>query len=779
MRGSMRHRASEALITAVLSLVLMLLFAWTSGICGVYADSMDPDEGLPAEEMQCESHPGSIITPDMIPYGASSRGKRKGITLNSESTGSYIPLAVIVVGFGNCGYDNSYDWGNIIFGDDMGLRSYFLDMSAGRFTYEPAGETSAYGTGGNANIADQADDGIVHVTLDRDRSDWIDFNDRTACRALAASFSEAVMKASAYIDFTSFDKNENGKIEREELAVLFIVGGYDAGGVVTEACEGLLMRSHQWDIDSILKTFDITDVSVPEITKDGRTVKVNQYCAVPEKVNWKDSEGTVNTAHGRLGAMAHELCHHLGLPDMYDMSGKAAGERPWIKYTVMNTSLMGSGSWANDSDGSFVPCSLDPWSRTELRWLEPSVIDDQGLYSATAENYISRTAPTVLRVDLPGSDKEYYLLEYRRLDRWDKGLQKKYLVNTYDKKSGMILWHIDGRVLDACTEKISGGVKRYKQINNTDRRPAVIPLFMETDEEGKYTLLGNNKVYNMNPFFDYFRWTKYKDVIGTDIDLPEYTGDTITAGPAESRRLSGIRIQLVSNSGGDNMVVRYLTAKPPQPETDEEPAPQEQEEEQKKDEQEKPKLKFGTLFFRSAKQGKQSITLKWKSAGAAKYVIYGNLCSKGKKFTKIREVSGTPAVIRKIGGKKLKKGTYYKFRIKAVDKNGREICTSSPIYAATKGKKAKSNYTGVYVSSSKVKKASAMKKGGSLSLKAIGRLASGCRAVKYKALRYESSDSKVASVSGKGKVKAISKGTCTIYVYAQNGVYKKVKVKVS
>ena len=44
--------------------------------------------------------------------------------------------------------------------------------------------------------------------------------------------------------------------------------------------------------------------------------------------------------------------------------------------------------------------------------------------------------------------------------------------------------------------------------------------------------------------------------------------------------------------------------------------------------------------------------------------------------------------------------------------------------------------------------------------------------------RYDTSNNKVATVSSKGKIKAVGKGTCTIYVYARNGYAKKVNVTV-
>ena len=49
---------------------------------------------------------------------------------------------------------------------------------------------------------------------------------------------------------------------------------------------------------------------------------------------------------------------------------------------------------------------------------------------------------------------------------------------------------------------------------------------------------------------------------------------------------------------------------------------------------------------------------------------------------------------------------------------------------------------------------------------------------RHRAICYESSNTAVATVNAKGKVKGVKKGKCTIYVYAQNGVYKTVNIKV-
>ncbi|MCI8509209.1 MAG: hypothetical protein HFJ06_11710 [Lachnospiraceae bacterium] len=44
--------------------------------------------------------------------------------------------------------------------------------------------------------------------------------------------------------------------------------------------------------------------------------------------------------------------------------------------------------------------------------------------------------------------------------------------------------------------------------------------------------------------------------------------------------------------------------------------------------------------------------------------------------------------------------------------------------------------------------------------------------------RYASSDKKIATVSKNGKIKAVGKGTCIVYIYARNGYAKAIKITV-
>ena len=191
---------------------------------------------------------------------------------------------------------------------------------------------------------------------------------------------------------------------------------------------------------------------------------------------------------------------------------------------------------------------------------------------------------------------------------------------------------------------------------------------------------------------------------------------------------------------------------------------------------------YSIIRLRSPKQTATSIKLSWeKNIKAVKYVIYGNRCGKNNRLIKLTDVSDkniSNFTVTQAAGSKLRKGTYYKFIIVAVDKDNKVVSTSRIIHVATKGGKV-GNYKSVTVSKSVINKAKKLKTGKSLKLKAKAVKQSGkLKVKKHRALEYVSSNKDVATVSKKGVIKAISKGTCDVYVYAQNGVYKKIKVVV-
>ncbi len=186
---------------------------------------------------------------------------------------------------------------------------------------------------------------------------------------------------------------------------------------------------------------------------------------------------------------------------------------------------------------------------------------------------------------------------------------------------------------------------------------------------------------------------------------------------------------------------------------------------------------FGLLQLKSTKQTKNSIKLTWsKVSGAKTYVLYANKCGKKNKYLKLASYTGKSATIKKVAGAKLKKGTYYKFLMVALDGKGNVISASKTVHAATKGGKV-GNDKKVTTKAKKNKVTVKVKKTFKLKAKAVPASKS-LKVKKHRGVAYETSDPTIATVTKKGVIKGKKKGKCTVYAYAQNGVCVKIKVTV-
>ncbi len=182
---------------------------------------------------------------------------------------------------------------------------------------------------------------------------------------------------------------------------------------------------------------------------------------------------------------------------------------------------------------------------------------------------------------------------------------------------------------------------------------------------------------------------------------------------------------------------------------------------------------FAAIQAQAAKAEKTSIRLAWnKVKNADGYIIYGAKCKNGTKFKTLKTVKkGTTSFTHK----KLSKGTYYRYIVRAyklVDGKKVTIAASKTICETTGGGKRGN------IKSLKLNRTSlSLKKGKTFTLKATEKKESKPIS-RHRKVSYESGNPSVASVTAKGVVKAKKKGKCTIYVYAQNGVYKKITVNV-
>lgn len=513
-----------------------------------------PDAEPTEAEMPCDQ-----VAPAQLASGSSDSA--------SEATGSpssyqpvlkpvsgAISLLVVVAGFlgedgkGAVASEDSYDWNDTVFESEDGVSAYYRDMSGDAFTFAPAAESSAYGVDGNTNKADAANDGVVHVNLPEAHGDWRDayYDDGKVAGAMLNTFSRILAAADSYVDFASYDTDGDGKIETNELAIAFVIAGYETAlsgdGLPANARS---IWAHAW-------SYSDAGLDAPKL--DG--VALDDYIAVGEKT-YDTSGKKPRDVQEPISILVHELGHYLGLPDLYSTT---SDDGRWSEHSVDATSLMADGELATvtDSKGRSVykPVALDAWSRYELGWVKPTVVKKGGVYTVSAQG--SKNGYSVLLV--PTKNKgEYYLIENRTFSGHDAGLAGQY--EDY-KNGGIVIWHIDNGIVTRYLES--------NQVNGGSHHPGVVPLYPEEDD---YQFGYSLKYRASEPDTNYPFWTKslFKELFpgATFLDLPLYgTKDKPTA-----RTLSGIRIEFLTGPGED-MRIRILMPgeEESQQEPEEEPA---------------------------------------------------------------------------------------------------------------------------------------------------------------------------------------------------------------
>ncbi|MGH7446769.1 MAG: immune inhibitor A domain-containing protein, partial [Longimicrobiales bacterium] len=118
----------------------------------------------------------------------------------------------------------------------------------------------------------------------------------------------------------------------------------------------------------------------------------------------------------RIGVLAHETGHALGLPDLYDYDGSSQGIGAW--------GLMGTGSHATEHS----PAHLGAWEKEQLGWV--TVASLSGADSTIVVPPVQQSR-TVYRVQ--GSGSAYLLFENRQRIGSDRFLAGQ----------GLLVWYID------------------------------------------------------------------------------------------------------------------------------------------------------------------------------------------------------------------------------------------------------------------------------------------------------------------------------------------------
>ena len=182
------------------------------------------------------------------------------------------------------------------------------------------------------------------------------------------------------------------------------------------------------------------------------------------------------------------------------------------------------------------------------------------------------------------------------------------------------------------------------------------------------------------------------------------------------------------------------------------------------------------VFFAKGKANKNSITLSWKKyAGATGYDVYWSYCDGRINYKKVGTVKSGKL---SMSHKKLKKDHEYKYFIAAYKMvEGRKIyiARSNNVHVALK-QASTTNAASIKVNRTEI----TLSVGKTFQLKCSLKAEDSRKDLvsHTSPFRYYTTNSKVATVNKDGVIKAKGKGVCTIYILANNGVYKKVTVTV-
>jgi M6 family metalloprotease-like protein len=249
---------------------------------------------------------------------------------------------------------------------------------------------------------------------------WIDLPETEQYYAggnsgLSILFMEAVSAAIKSVDsdrsFSLQAADGDGDSIVDVLTLLHSGYGAESGG--TDG-DGQSFENRIWSHKYVLPSLSLWS--------SWEGLKVKSYSVCPSLF------GTSGQQHGRIGGIAHEIGHVLGVPDLYGGSaGNGLGS-----YGLM------ANSWGFDSS-QFYPPIMCPWTKKKIGWLEPKKLVKSGRYSIKA----SAISDDVYQIDLNEAGTEYLLVENRQPISFDAKLPQ----------GGLAIWHVD----EAAVHRADGG----------------------------------------------------------------------------------------------------------------------------------------------------------------------------------------------------------------------------------------------------------------------------------------------------------------------------------
>ena len=218
----------------------------------------------------------------------------------------------------------------------MCVNDFYKEMTLGKFWFYPVHIDHPQ--------RENAPEGILEITVPLPHPAALrNLEGYTNETAAAKAIHDIVEACDPYIDFAKYDKNGDGIITPDELAIVILNAGYDRASTKADeefskvVCEDGPIPSHRFMVHG---TSQPTDAQMSGGVKVVRVSNVGEY----------NSHGPIT-----IGTPAHELAHNVGAQDMY------CRYTPPADYVFgwplpLNFSLM---SWGNHLDSGTKPAYID------------------------------------------------------------------------------------------------------------------------------------------------------------------------------------------------------------------------------------------------------------------------------------------------------------------------------------------------------------------------------------------------------------------------------------
>ena len=212
---------------------------------------------------------------------------------------------------------------------------------------------------------------------------------------------EGIQKADvAGFDFSKCDNNGDGEVE----FIYCIYAGYSE----SYGADANTVWPHQWQLSAQAGT----------VTVDG--VRCDTYACSGELVYNESYESKIGKTLAGIGLICHEFSHCLGLHDIYDTTYESGN------WCMDYWDVMDQGNYAAEG---YVPVGYSAYQRDFCGWRELVEINTKGAYSMKPLTQ----GGVAYKVVNDANENEYYILENRKQEGWDK-----YLFG-----SGMLVIHVD------------------------------------------------------------------------------------------------------------------------------------------------------------------------------------------------------------------------------------------------------------------------------------------------------------------------------------------------